>query len=641
MKIPITFSVFLAGQASDIKAGPAGSFAYSKHVDFRKSPSQLSILPGTASETGSVVDQLVTEMVQLPSGTMFAIGSTGGIYKRTTGGSWSKNATVLPDTAFGMVYNLQHDTIYIAGLNTMHSISGTDGVFSGSAVTVNTSVFSAQVDQSATDHTNTYTTPAAVSEATADTLSFTPTLDPIYSIKLWVATKGTGALTVLVHDAANNLLGSQQVAAASLANSQLNEFVFSTPIRVYLGSTYHIHVIYDNSGGKTASTLGTLTSNQFPVAQFEQWSNRFVNPTNGLHPMMEFLQYILIGNERYLAVWEPISQSAPLPGEFQQHRLVFPSGYQVTSMDIWNEFAAIAVEKRSTNTGSEFQDGRIYLWDGTASTYNTIIPVPEGSPNSLFSTKNVLYYFAGGSWWAYNGGNPVKIFQMPGTDTEYSAAGVYIRTYPHVMTVRNGILLGAYPSETNSQAIEHAVYSFGSRDKNGPESFGNSYSISTGTSNYDGTHALRIGLVKAFGDKLFISWRDDSQTQKYGVDKIDASSAPAATFSWESLITDEFIISSKRHFASPDRDKEVNEIVIVTKALPTGATITPKFKINREAAWETSASFVMQAGDTIIHYPVNKRYKELQVGFDGTAGATTPEILMVSALTETLGTEGF
>jgi hypothetical protein len=61
------------------------------------------------------------------------------------------------------------------------------------------------------------------------------------------------------------------------------------------------------------------------------------------------------------------------------------------------------------------------------------------------------------------------------------------------MTVRNNILLGAFPSETNSTTIEHGVFSFGQRDKNYPESVGESYNMSTG-SLLNGT--LRQGMIK-------------------------------------------------------------------------------------------------------------------------------------------------
>lgn len=633
-KFPLTFNSFEGGWSSDIKQGPAGSFWYSRHMDFRKAPSQISVLPATVKESGTVVTDLVTEMIQLPSGKYVAIDLSGGVYVRDTGGTWTKNATLLPDTAYGMVYNLQQDTIFVPGQTAIHSITGADARFGGT-FTVNANVFKAQVDQSSSNgHAQTYTTTGSIAEDGLNSLVFTPTIEPLYSVKLFINTPGTGSVTVTLHDAANNALATAVVAASGLVAGSYVEFVFSPAARMLAKpnpAKYHLHVTH--SGG-TASTIGTSTASDFSTVDYKTLSNRLMQPNNGFHPCIEFLQYILIGNGRYVAVWEPIALTNPSALEFLQHRLTFPEGYEATSMCLFNEFVAIACEKRSTNATSQYQEGKIFLWDGTATTYNTIIDVPEGAPYALKSSKNVMYYFAGGSWWASTGGTGVKLFQMPNTDTEFSNANTYMVNYPNTIAVRNGILLGAFPSETNSAAIEHAVYSFGQRNKNYPPSFGYSYDMSTGSRT---NGILRQGMLKSFGDKLFLSWRDGTN---YGVDKVDPNSPPFAMGTWESLLSDVEIISIRRRFPRPDKRKQATYLAIVFKPLPTGCTVTPKFKIDREANWESSSSSVGGVGDTIVTLPINKSYKESQVGFDITATTTTPEILLVVLVIDSLPGEG-
>lgn len=631
-KFPIVFSSFEGGWSSDIKQGAGGTFWYSRGIDFRKSPSELSVLPGMAKESGSVVTDLITDMIQLPSGAYVAIDRSGGVYQRTTGGVWSKNATVLTNTAYSLIYNQQQDTIYIPGTARVHSITNADNRF-GAAFTVNEGTFTNQQDQTATlGHANTYTTTGAVSEAAADRKSFTPTIEPLYSVKVWVTTKGSGSLTVTVHDAANNVMGTATLTNGNITNGAYNEFVFATPLRMLAKpnpATYHFHVTHPSG---TAHTIGTSTASDLTTADYNTQSNRLVSPNNGFHPMLEFLQYICIGNERYLAVWEPISQSAPSATEFNQHRLTFPPGYEVTSLALYSQYIAIACERRSTSATNEFQDGKIFLWDGTSTTYNLIINVPEGAPYGLHAHKNRLYWFANGGWWAWAGGNPAKVFQMRNTDPEFLGSTPYLVNYPNSMTVRNGILLGAFPSETNSTTIEHGVYSFGARDKNYPESIGESYNMSTGSLT-NGT--LRQGMIKNFGDKLFLSWRDGSS---YGVDKIDASSNPVATATWESLLTDLQFVSVKRRFARPDNDKQGTYLVVVfNQPLPTGCTVTPKYKINREASWQTGTAAV--AGDTTAKLNITKRYKESQVGFDVVCTTGTPHISALIYVTDSLGAE--
>jgi hypothetical protein len=613
-------SNFVSGWSPDLKEGDGASFSYSRGMDFRKSPSKMTVLPKTVKETGTTVTDLITEMIQLPSGKMVAIDASGGVYTRTTGGVWAKNGTTLPSTAYGMTYNMQQDTIIIPGATSVHSISNADSRFGG-AFTVNANAITNLIDKSATSSANIYTTTGSISESAVDKLSITPTIEPLYSIKVWITTKGTGDLIITMHDAANNTLGTVTIPNASLVNGQLNEFLFSAPVRMLASpnaATYHFHITH--SGG-TASTIGTSTASDFSTARYEEYAARLVPVTNGFHPSTQFLQYIMIANGRYVAAWEPISMSAPTALEFSQHRLTFPEGYEVTSMAVWNEYLAIACERRSTSATNEPQDGKIFFWDGISVSYSFFIDIPEGSPYALFTFKNTLHYFAGGAWWAWNQGNPTKLFQMPNTDFEYTDTNTYMVNYPHTMTVRNNILVGAFPSETNSVNIEHGVYSFGQANRKYPDSFGFSYTISTGTRT-NGT--LRIGMVRNFGDKLFISWRDGSS---YGVDKVDPNSDPFSSASWESLIDDRGASGGKL-MARADKQKLADRMTVTFAALPSGATVTPKYKLDRASNWTSGTAAV--AGDTEVVLPINARYREIQIGFDLTCSLVTPEILSVA-----------
>lgn len=623
-KNPLVITRSVNGWAGSLKEGPADSFFYSRHLDFRKDPNLLTILPATVKESSTTVTGLVTDMVQLPSGLMVAIDSSGGVYTRSTSGVWAKNGTTLTSTAYGMVYNLQQDTIYIPGQTTIHSITNADGRFGGS-FTVNEGAIAAIQDQSGGTAANTYTTTGSITETAVNKLSVIPTLDPMYSVKIYVTTKGSGDLTVTMHDAANNTLATKTLLNAAITNGQLNEFVFAAPTRVLArpnAATYHFHVTHPNG---TAHTIGTTTASDLSTANYATLSNRLVQPVNGFHPVYEFLQYYLILNERYVAQWEPISQSAPSALEFVQHRLVLPSGYEATSGCAIDEYFVIAAEKRSSSTTTEHQKGKLFIWDGFSPTYNRVIDCPEGAPYGIYAQSNIAYYFANGKLWAWSTGNPVPTFQMPGTDSEYTDASLYMVNYPHTMAVRNSILLGAFPSETNSQTMEHAVYSWGQRNKNYDHSFGYSYSMSDLSRVNGGSGTLRLGMVKSHGDKLFISWRDGST---YGVDKVSPTSDPFVEATWESLLFDN---------GRADKQKEAVKLEITYKSLPTGCTVTPKYKIDRAANWTSGTAGT--AGSTSAKVNINKRYREIQIGFDLVATDTTPEIISRSLIWESLATE--
>lgn len=604
---PITSNT--GGLSSDLKQGPPNSFGYSRHLDHRKNATLMTLLPATLKDSGTTITGTVTEMVQLPSGKIVMIDSSGGVYTRSTAGVYAKNGTTLPNTCMGMVYNFQHDTIYIPGTNNMHSITNADGRFGGS-FTVNANTFTAGKDQSLTGGALTYTSLSAIDEGVTNRQTFIPTIEPLYSVKLYVTTKGSGSITVTIHDAANNSLGTATLAAGSMTNGQLNEWVFSAPLRMLAspnGASYHIHITH--SGG-TATTFQVATASDLETADYETYVSPFVATNNGMKPCLNFLQYICICNGRYLTVWEPISQSAPSKTEFVRHQLVFPPGFEGTSLTTWNEYLVIGCEKRSTSADNEVQEGKIFLWNGTSETYDDVKDVNEGSPYSLFSHKNVVHYWAGGGWQAWDGGQAVCMFQMPNTDNDYIDDNIYTINYPHMMAVRDNLLLGGFPSETNSTTLEHGVYSYGSRDKDYPESFGYSYTISSG-SRTNGT--LRIGCVKNFGDKLFIAWRDGSN---YGVDKVDPNSDPFSEATYESRIFD-----NGRH----DKQKLANQYKVSFKALPEGSTVTLKYKIDREASWHSGT--VVTEGATEAKLNINKRFKEIQLADDWVATTTTPEII--------------
>jgi len=88
-KTPLVIQRFDGGWSTDLKIGSAHSFAYSNHMDFRKSPTQLTILPKTVKESSTTVTGLITEIIQLPSGKIVAIDGSGGVYTRSTAGVWA------------------------------------------------------------------------------------------------------------------------------------------------------------------------------------------------------------------------------------------------------------------------------------------------------------------------------------------------------------------------------------------------------------------------------------------------------------------------------------------------------------------------------------------------------------------------
>ena len=629
MRQVLGMSGFSGGMTvSDEKQGVRNSFLDAQSIDFRKRPSQLSVLPQT-SNIGKNLGDLVTAMEQVSDGSRYALGNNGYVYKVSTSNVVTNVGNIKDAGGSGMIYRQDIDRVILTGTKSASSLYP---ISNNPKLEPSKYGVSKSTDPAAGRDGGmlTYTLSTSIDESEINLCKFTPDIEPLYSLKIFIKTAGTGDVTVTVHDDANNSLGTSTIVAANIQAGEFNEFVFSTPVRMLVkpgARILHFHV----TSTVADTVILTKVASDMSQANFEMWADRFVQPNNGLHPAIQFQQYNCFGNERYLSVWEPLADD-PSNLEWNRHRLTFPAGNEVCGLALYDEFVAIATEKRSTSSTREFQEGKIFFWDGGSTTYNYFIDVPEGAPYGLFSYKNVLYWFAGGAWWGYAGGKPTKIKTFPNTDSEYSNTSDYTVIYPNMSTVRRGILLMGYPSETSNQSIKHGVYSWGAVEKNYPDTFGYSYPISTGTTTNNGSNNLRIGMVKNFGDTLYVGWRDDSNTDaatKYGLDAVNNSSTPFETAYIESLIFDNGVAW---------KEKKAVAVLATFKEVPSGATLYLKYKVNRESSWKISEGIT---SGKKAKFNINKRFYELQFGMNiAISGTTTPEVTFLGLEFDDLRNEG-
>lgn len=637
--MPLIFKAFDGGMSTDLKFGIKNSFAYSQSIDFRKSPSQMTILPGTRREDNGIVKDLVQNEVMTQDGTIYAIGSKGTFYKRIAAGTWSAEASVGIGT-FGIDYRKDTDSIYVPTSKSVSLYNNVSGATGNPAMYMNFYGPSfSTLDNSATTgfycaafqsgpSGQSYTPPTAINESHANERFFQSDIEPLVKISVFINTKGSGNWTLTLHDGNNNVLGSSTVTNGNLVNNTFNDFNFTTAtngqVRIYVAPnarTYHIHVTSTAADG----ALSTSATQDLSTCSLEVWADRLVMPNNGMHPMARFLQYECFGNANYVSVWEPISVP-PTNDEWQRHRLVFPMEYEVCGLAVQNEFLVVALEKFTTSTVALPQQGLLAFWDGSSPTYNYFVTIPEGSPECVHEYKNVIYYYAGGDWFAIASPTtqPVKVRSMPGSATEFSGSNTMIDVFPYAATVRRGIHLMAYPSQTTNTSINFGVYSYGSVDKNFPDSFGYSYVLSTGSQNYSASNNLTIGMVKSFGDTMHISWRD-SLNGGYGVDVIDNTSNPASTASWQSLIFDA---------GAPSKRKKADYMKISYIPLPAGTTVTPMYSIDRGAwisgtAFSSTVLYKSQTNYCRLDIPEGD-FTEIQLGFLLTATTLTPTITSVA-----------
>ena len=629
---PIGFEGVYGGMSLDQKLSTKSpQFYYARHIDFRKAPSQVTVLPQGPAETSGTVTDLILDMDQTGTGDRYAVGDSGRVYHVTTAGAWTNYGNIGENSGAGLIYRSDVDHTYITGQDKIARIKRT-----ANAPTWQPNWFGSGVSSSSTCYMiggqNTYTPAATIKEDTPDTRSFTSDIDPVIKIGVKVINPGTGDWTLTLHNDANDILGTATIVNANLKINQINYFVFAGPIRIQRGDsgagsalTYHFHLVSTQPDG----TIATTTTNSIQDCDMELWANALVTTNNGLHPVANFTNWTVIGNGNYMAQYEPLQDNPQMNVDYLPHRLTFPPGYEVCGFAQKNLLLVIGCEKRSP-TG-DFQDGALFFWDGVSQTYNDWWPVPEGSPESLFAHDNVVNFIAGGAHYQIvSTDQPKKMRTFRNTDSEYSNIADSTHVYPNMMTIRRGMLLLGYPSYTTNQLLEHGVYSYGQTDVSYPLSYGFNYTITTGTILNNGSNNLKIGMVKNFGDTLYTSWRDDSASpRKYGVDVTDNTSPPA-----------NFIVIESTRFdgGALDKEKSAKFIIATFESWPTDSTLKLKYKIDREANWHYSTdadiTTVPPAGSRQFIFPVpdaNQRFFELEYGLEVNVGTTTPVLTSLYA----------
>lgn len=643
--IPLIFSQFTGGIAADSRIGLKNSFANAQALDFRSSPSQMSVLPGLTREDNGVIKDLVLNEVMAANGVIYAFGDAGYIYRRSTAGVWSVIDKLSTGTG-GIDYRKDTDAVYLTSTKTASRI-GT--VVNGTNPTLNTDYYADSISKynapisvgfnvSGDQEGSTLTTQILVAttplnESDANRRYIQTDIEPLDRISVYVLNKGTGDWTLTLQDGINNILATVTITNANLTNNSWADFYFTNApngqVRVYPAPnarTYHLHITSTVADGTTSST----NANDLSTCDLRVWADRFVQTNNGWHPAQRFLQYETFGNGNYLSVWEPISDP-PTNAEWQRHRLTFPEEYEVCGLTIQNEFEVIAAGKNTTLNTSVPQAGMLYFWDGTAPSYNYNVPIPEGTPYAVHTYKNVVYYFAGRSWWALTSPTtqPVKQRQMPGTGTEFSGASAPILVYPYAATVRRDIQLLGWPGSVPNTNMTFGVYSWGSTDKNFPETLGYNYQLSTGSQNYSASNNLQIGMTQAFGDLLHVSWRD-SLNGGYGVDAISNSSVPAPVAYWQSLIYD-------AGYAAKQKTAYYMEAYYY---IPAGATVTLAYAIDGGAfvsdpnSYSTTTLFQGQPNYARFHVTndAGGRFHEIQLQITVTCsgGSVSPVVQAIS-----------
>ena len=517
----------------------------------------------------------------------------------------ANNDDILSGAEAGLVAYYKLDTDYTdsqaSGLNDLTAsgspVFSTDVPFSG--VTAR-----ADLDQSLDTSGSTYALTTGVDEGATHRQTFVPTKDPQKSIQVNIAAIGSGNWTLTVHDALD-----REVAALTVANGQLNtglfEFIFSSVWRPVIGASYHFHITSTVADGTIVST----GSNNLETGEFFAYYQFLVSDTD-FHPATQFLNFMVIGNERYVAKWEGTASA-----NYNNQQITLPSGHRVRAFGFWREYLAIGTWVGTNIT--DFDLGRIFFWDGTSDTFNFYIDVPEGGVNALLGTKGLLYIWAGysGDMLVYQGGDSAqKVKRIPKIEEDKD-----IEIFPGAVNMWRTLVHFGVSGGGTTTAVEKGVYTWGSLNRNFTNSLGYDYPISTSTRTGTG---LKIGMVMPVGQELLIGWQDGIS---YGVDKVALSNDPFSTATVELLISD---------LGDLSRDKIPLLLRADFEGLNSGETINVKYKADRESDWkESTAEDTADALETRMK--IAEELKEISVAVDlQTSTTSSPALIGITLESE-------
>lgn len=628
------------------------SARFTRNLSIFDDMNYVTLNPTPSKDSGSIVTDAVAWMeAGYPWDTnRYAYGDSGNLYKIATGSIWSVDHNFGASFAANGMCVLGPN-VFLAGntniaaklnLNIASPTFTSNLLGSGLANPVN-------IDITVNATGNTYAIPTTITEGATSQLLFGGTTtgynlfayDPIFSIALKVAAKGTGDWKITFHDQNNNVLGTSTVVNASLTNSAANEFVFSTPIRISLGATYHIHVTSTVNDG----TLTSTTSNDLSTAWVQTFYGVLVSTQ--YHPMMQFTNGVtgifVVGNESYLGTYDLVT--------YNPNKIRLEPGFSVRALATINNYI-VAYATRGTDL-TAYETGKAYVWDGIQPYYLAAIPLNMGMPNAAINFKQRLLGIFGLKGDFSIAPDETSFFRQI-QQAPKMTKGYIQTTEPGAITVWQKRCLFSYagtndpnagtysdPSAGNHAAgdtytpptgLEPGVYEYGNQSDReitytavSTEVLNFAYQPSTPIVNPTN---FAIGMIKAFGEDLYISYQDGAT---YYVDRVNFTSNPSSTGSWESLINDQAIDKYGQLKQLPQKKKLGVNVRVTFVALPVGCTVTAKYRLDRTAAWTFGKTNV--AGDTLSVANIaglkSGRYREIEYGYDVTASTNYPIITSV------------
>jgi hypothetical protein len=631
------------------------SARFSRNLAIFDNLNYATLNPQPVKDSGSIVTDLVRWMdAGYPWDTnRYAFGNSGNVYKITSSNVWSV------DQALGKTY-FPGNGICCLGPNMFFAGNS----WFAAKLNINTATpywtqnpFNTEFGTSASDvlvqaSGSSYTLPSTIIENTDNQLIFGGlttgydlfSYDPVSEMDFIITTQGSGNWTLTLHDQFNNNLGQATVTNANLGGFY-GALIFNPAIRVSIGATYHVHLTDPTNSG----AIQTSSSNNFSTAWIKTFYQYLIGTTI-YHPMKQFNNGVsaifCVGNDHYIGTYDLVT--------YNPNKIVLEPGFTVRSFEIINSYIVAYCTRGPSLTN--FEEGRAYVWDGVNPYYLLALPLNMGQPNAIINFKQRLFGLFGlkgdfsiapdeSSFFRQIQNTP-KLTKGYTQQTEPGAISVWQKRALFSFANTNDPNAGQYvdPSSGNHAAgdtytpplgLEPGVYEFGNQSDRditytavSTEVLNFAYQPSQTIVNINN---FSIGVIKAFGEDCYISYQDGTN---YYVDRINFTNSPCSFGSWESLINDQAIDKFGQLKQLPQKKKVGVAVRVTFAALPTGCTVTAKYRLDRATPWIFGAT--KTSGETIATANLaglkSLRYHEAEYGFDVTATTNYPQLTSVGLI---------
>jgi hypothetical protein len=260
---------YYGGFADGSKRGIQGAFKGGRGLDLTTDPDVLTALKRLKKDSGSVVTGL-PKWMKTHLEDIWAYDENGELYKKSSG-SWSNPHTASNSSGNGL--EVFDDFVYYAQDETFGRYGPLSGTPTFEDDFLSSSDGEADNTQVATV-SNTYTTPTFILEAATDKATFASgsDVDNITGISVLLVTKGTGNLTLTLHDSSNNIIAKKTIANADMADNTTLRFNFSGAQKISPSTSYHFHI----TSTVADATIRTNTANDLSDAAYTTF--RYYSP---------------------------------------------------------------------------------------------------------------------------------------------------------------------------------------------------------------------------------------------------------------------------------------------------------------------------------------------------------------------------